>query len=136
MARFHFELPDELIAAYPPPERGQSRLLVLQPGERPGAPRLLDRQFADLPAFLRQGDLLISNNTRVAHRRVHLQRSTGGRIEALFLEAQPDGSWQCLVRGLKKLRPGEILRPASAIPAVAGPLFELAEIPPTHTHTD
>ena len=111
-ASYHFDLPERLIAAYPPAQRGDSRLLVVQPGPTPGNPRLRDLRFADLPRFFRPGDLLISNDTRVSYRRVRLRRSTGANIEALFLNPLPGGDWLCLVRGLKKLRPGEILQPA------------------------
>lgn len=110
---YDFDLPDHLIATYPPDRRGDSRLLVVQPGSQPGSPVLHDLKFEDLPGFLRAGDLLITNDTRVSHRRVRLQRSTGGNIEALFLNPLPDGAWLCLVRGLKKLRPGETLYPQS-----------------------
>ncbi len=114
-ADYQFALPDRLIAAYPPTERGDSRLLVVQPGPEPGRPLLQDRMFRDLPSLLRSGDLLITNDTRVSQRRVRLRRATGASIEALFLNPVADaasGGWMCLVRGLKKLRPGEVLLPA------------------------
>ena len=77
---FHFELPDELIAQAPLPERGGSRLLVLD-GES-GAVR--DRMFADLPSLLRRGDLLVLNDTRVLPARLHAQKPSGGRVELLL----------------------------------------------------
>ena len=77
---FHFELPDELIAQAPLPERRDSRLLVLD-GES-GA--LRDRMFADLPSLLRRGDLLVLNDTRVLPARVHAQKPSGGRVELLL----------------------------------------------------
>ncbi|MEQ9365688.1 MAG: tRNA preQ1(34) S-adenosylmethionine ribosyltransferase-isomerase QueA [Leptospirales bacterium] len=121
-AEYTFDLPDHLIATHPPKARGDSRLLVVQPGGRPGRPILQDCMFRDLPELLRAGDLLITNDTRVSHRRVRLQRATGGDIEALFLNPDPEtsGAWQCLVRGLKKLRPGEILSPRPPGGSAAG----------------
>jgi S-adenosylmethionine:tRNA ribosyltransferase-isomerase len=77
---FHFELPDELIAQAPLPDRGGSRLLVLD-GES-GA--LSDRMFADLPSLLRRGDLLVLNDTRVLPARLHVQKPSGGRVELLL----------------------------------------------------
>lgn len=118
-ADYQFALPDHLIAAYPPAERGDSRLLVVQPGPEPGRPVLQDRMFRDLPDLLLSGDLLITNDTRVSQRRVRLRRATGASIEALFLNPAPEaanGGWLCLVRGLKKLRPGEVLLPAGPLP--------------------
>ncbi len=77
---FHFELPDELIAQAPLPERGGSRLLVLD--GKSGA--LRDQMFADLPALLRRGDLLVLNDTRVLPARLHAQKRSGGRVELLL----------------------------------------------------
>lgn len=123
LADFDFDLPPELIASHPPAERGDSRLLIVQPGRTPGEPRLIDSHFRDLPELLRQGDLLIANDSRVSHRRVRLRRLSGARIEALFLRPLPDYRWLCLVRGLKKLRPGEILVPEAPPKSESSPRF-------------
>ncbi len=77
---FHFELPDELIAQAPLPERDASRLLVLD-GES-GA--LRDRMFTDLSQLLRGGDLLVLNDTRVLPARLIAQKPSGGRVELLL----------------------------------------------------
>jgi S-adenosylmethionine:tRNA ribosyltransferase-isomerase len=77
---FNFELPDELIAQAPLRDRAASRLLVLD-----GATGTLgDRMFADLPALLRRGDLLVFNDTRVLPARLHAQKSSGGHVELLL----------------------------------------------------
>ena len=76
---FHFHLPPERIAQRPLPERGASRLLVLD--GRTGARS--DRRFRDLPALLSPGDLLVFNDTRVLPARLHAQKATGGRVELL-----------------------------------------------------
>ncbi|TVQ35672.1 MAG: tRNA preQ1(34) S-adenosylmethionine ribosyltransferase-isomerase QueA [Wenzhouxiangella sp.] len=77
---FQFELPEELIAQRPLPDRSASRLLHLQ---RSG-PAWVDRQFADLPELLRGGDLLVFNNTRVIPARLWASKATGGRVEILI----------------------------------------------------
>jgi S-adenosylmethionine:tRNA ribosyltransferase-isomerase len=76
---FRFELPDELIAQYPPERRGDSRLLCLDGPS--GA--VADRHFADLPGLLRPGDLLVFNDTRVMKARLFGAKATGGRVEVL-----------------------------------------------------
>jgi S-adenosylmethionine:tRNA ribosyltransferase-isomerase len=76
---FHFDLPSELIAQAPLPERSGSRLLVLDAvGDR-----LEDRQFRDLPQLLRAGDLLIFNDTRVLPARLFGRKDSGGEVEVL-----------------------------------------------------
>ncbi|MEZ5507649.1 MAG: tRNA preQ1(34) S-adenosylmethionine ribosyltransferase-isomerase QueA [Gammaproteobacteria bacterium] len=99
---FHYDLPDELIARYPAPERSASRLLVLD--RQTGA--LQDRQFRNLPAFLRPGDLLVFNNTRVIPARLFGQKETGGKVEILV--ERMTGEQTCLahVRASKSPKPG------------------------------
>ncbi len=74
---FDFDLPEHLIAQHPPAQRGGSRLL------RVGAAGLEDRSFADLPQFLRAGDLLVLNDTRVLKARLFGQKATGGQVEVM-----------------------------------------------------
>jgi S-adenosylmethionine:tRNA ribosyltransferase-isomerase len=74
---FDYELPAELIAQFPAPQRGASRLLRLS-----GA-GLSDRRFAELPEFLRPGDVLVFNDTRVIRARLYGVKASGGKIEAL-----------------------------------------------------
>ncbi|MCK3656991.1 tRNA preQ1(34) S-adenosylmethionine ribosyltransferase-isomerase QueA [Pasteurellaceae bacterium Macca] len=76
---FHFDLPDELIARYPTPERTASRLLYLN-GE---TGEYGDQQFPDLLSHLHEGDLLIFNNTRVIPARLYGRKATGGKVEVL-----------------------------------------------------
>ena len=79
-ADFHYDLPPELIAQAPLPERSASRLLVVPAGE--GA--FADRHVRDLPDLLQPGDLLVFNNTRVIPARLFGQKATGGRVEILI----------------------------------------------------
>jgi S-adenosylmethionine:tRNA ribosyltransferase-isomerase len=74
---FFFDLPQELIAQYPLPERTASRLLTLTGGA------VQDRLFTDLPDLLQAGDLLVFNNTRVIPARLFGVKETGGKVEVL-----------------------------------------------------
>ena len=103
LADFDYELPDELIARYPTPERSASRLLVV-------ADALGDRHFTDLPACLNPGDLLVFNNTRVIHARLHGRKETGGKVEILVERVQNDREAITQVRASKSPKPGNVIR--------------------------
>ena len=77
---FDFELPPALIAQFPLEDRASSRLLHLDGSSGTRA----DRHFADLPEFVREGDLFVFNDTRVIKARLMGTRQTGGRVEALI----------------------------------------------------
>jgi S-adenosylmethionine:tRNA ribosyltransferase-isomerase len=77
---FHYDLPAELIAQAPLPERSASRLLMLD--GQSGV--IADRHFADLVAWLEPGDLVVFNDTRVLPARLHGAKATGGRVELLL----------------------------------------------------
>lgn len=79
LSQFDYELPPELIAQTPAPTRSASRLLHLD-----ATSQLHDRQFADLPALLRAGDLLVFNNTKVIKARLLGRKASGGKIEILI----------------------------------------------------
>ncbi len=100
---FYFDLPEELIAQTPIQRRDASRLLVLnkENGEWE------HRHFFDLPDYLRQGDCLILNDSRVLPARLLGHRVPGGgACEVLLLIDRGDNVWECLVRPGKKLRKG------------------------------
>lgn len=82
---FSYQLPDELIASHPMPERSASRLLVMDRvnGE------LAHRRFSDLCELLREGDLLVFNNTRVLPARLFGQKESGGRVELMLERCLP-----------------------------------------------
>jgi S-adenosylmethionine:tRNA ribosyltransferase-isomerase len=99
-ADLDYELPDELIAQTPAEPRDASRLLL----ERRATGAIDDHVFAELPSLLREGDVLVRNDTRVFPARSFFHRATGGRIEVLFLCAltapSPAGErWEALLRG-------------------------------------
>jgi S-adenosylmethionine:tRNA ribosyltransferase-isomerase len=99
----NYELPAELIAQCPAQKRSASRLLRLD--RRDG--RLSDGQFSDLGSYLRAGDCLVLNNTKVLPARFYGQRQTGAKLEGLFLCAQAENLWQVLLKGARKLKPEE-----------------------------
>ncbi len=99
---FDYELPKELIAQTPIEPRDHARMLVL---DRSGG-QIEHRHVFDLPAYLRPGDLLVLNDTRVFPARLLGRKETGGQVEILLLRRQDDGCWQALVRG-KHLTPGK-----------------------------
>ena len=100
---FYFELPKELIAQTPLERRDASRLMVL---DREGG-QIAHRHFYELPEYLRPGDCLVMNDSRVLPARLLGQRLPGGgACEVLLLADRGGDLWECLVRPGKKLRPG------------------------------
>ncbi|WP_281646269.1 tRNA preQ1(34) S-adenosylmethionine ribosyltransferase-isomerase QueA [Parendozoicomonas sp. Alg238-R29] len=99
---FHFDLPDELIARYPMPERSASRLLVVN-GES-GKPE--HKTFRDVVDYLEPGDLLVLNNTQVIPARVFGQKETGGKIEVLVERVLDERMVLAQVRASKSPKPG------------------------------
>ncbi|HET7626621.1 MAG TPA: tRNA preQ1(34) S-adenosylmethionine ribosyltransferase-isomerase QueA [Verrucomicrobiae bacterium] len=102
-ADFDFHLPPELIAQKPASERDQSRLLVLDRASQ----KIEHRQFSDLPEFLRSGDVLILNNSRVIPARLRgINARTGGHFEILLLEENAVNDWWAMMRPGKRARIG------------------------------
>jgi len=103
-ADFDYSLPQELIAQTPIADRDQSRLMVLNRGDG----SLQHRTFSDLPDFLREGDVLVLNDSRVIPARLKGQREgTGGKVEILLLRQLRAGQWEALVRPAKRIRVGD-----------------------------
>lgn len=98
---FHFDLPETLIAKRPLPERSSSRLLVL---ESQGSCQ--HRYFSDLGEFLKPGDLLVFNNTRVVPARLFGKKATGGAVEILVERLLDKNRVRAQVRASKAPRPG------------------------------
>ena len=99
---FDFQLPEELIAQTPLDRRDASRLLTLDKSTG----ELGHYHFYDLPRFLRPGDCLVLNDSRVLPARLIGRRPTGGSCEVLLLVDKGDNQWECLVRPGRKLKPG------------------------------
>ncbi|HLO94245.1 MAG TPA: S-adenosylmethionine:tRNA ribosyltransferase-isomerase, partial [Burkholderiaceae bacterium] len=150
---FDFELPPELIAQHPAPERSASRLLdgrSLPP---------VDRVFRELPGLLNPGDLLVFNDTKVIKARLYGAKASGGAVEALVERVLPGTRevWAHM-RASKSPKPGAVVRFADAFEAevlgrcgpdnglfhlrLSGDPFELLEqhghvpLPPYITHDD
>lgn len=100
---FYFDLPKELIAQDPLDDRSASRLLLLD--KNTGA--VSHRVFRQITEYLRPGDCLVLNNTKVIPARLLGQREkTGGHVELLLLKRRQDDVWETLVKPGKKCRPG------------------------------
>ena len=113
-SRFLFDLPEGRIAQSPAEKRDQSKLLVA----RADLP-LAHRTFADLPDYLREGDVLVLNQTKVMNARCFGFKENGTRIEVFVLSLQCDpGDVPVLVRPAKRIKPGMVLRfPGAGIAA-------------------
>ncbi len=108
LSDFDFNLPEDLIATRPANPRSSARLLVAQ------GDAISDARVLDLPDWLRPGDRLVLNDTRVIPARLsgrrHRQSAQGAvsaAIEATLLDPQADGTWAALIKPLKKVKPGE-----------------------------
>jgi S-adenosylmethionine:tRNA ribosyltransferase-isomerase len=102
---FRYDLPPQLIAQRPLPERGASRLLALNGLD--GRPR--DLRFADLPGLLRPGDLLVFNNTRVMRARLCGHKDSGGRAEVLIERLLSPVEALAQVRASKSPKTGRLI---------------------------
>ncbi|MCL6283080.1 tRNA preQ1(34) S-adenosylmethionine ribosyltransferase-isomerase QueA [Ruegeria sp. 2012CJ41-6] len=118
LSDFDFHLPEELIATRPASPRSSARMLVAE------GDRISDAHAHDLPGWLRPGDRLVLNDTRVIPARLsglrHRDSAQGpvsARIEATLLEPRADGGWSALVKPLKKVKQGEEIRFSDALSA-------------------
>lgn len=100
---FYFDLPERLIAQTPLEKRDTSRLLHLDKvtGE------IEHRHFYDIKQYLRKGDCLVLNDSRVLPARLIGARPTGGSVELVLLKDLGDGCWECLSRPGRKTKPGQ-----------------------------
>jgi len=129
---FDFDLPERLIASHPARTRTGSRLLSLDAARG----RLSDHMFVDLANMLREGDLLVLNDTKVIKARMFARKATGGRTELLVERVLDPHRVLAHLRASKTPKPGSALvfEDGSEVAVVAkrGELFELA-IPPPHS---
>ena len=103
---FDYELPEELIAQDPLEDRSASRLMVLdrETGE------IQHRIFKDITEYLRPGDCLVINDTKVIPARLFgIKKDTGAKIEILLLKRRENDIWETLVRPGKKAKPGTVI---------------------------
>lgn len=99
---FHYDLPAELIAQAPLPQRSASRLLLVPPAPEPFA----DHVVRELPDLLEAGDLLVFNDTRVIPARLHGQKDSGGRVEILVERLLPGNEARAQVGASKSPKAG------------------------------
>lgn len=103
LSDFDYELPPELIAQEPLPQRDESRLLVVHRDREDFEHRI----FREIVAYLTSGDLLVVNETKVLPVRLYgVKESTGGRVEVLLLRAVGNDLWEALVRPGRRVPPG------------------------------
>ncbi len=103
VADFDFDLPDDLIAQFPPAERGGGRLLHIN------EVGLHDRWFRDLPSLLQPNDLLVMNDTRVIKARLFGTKDTGGQVELLVERVLSEYEALAFVRASHAPQPGSII---------------------------
>ncbi len=100
---FYYDLPQELIAQDPLEDRSASRLMVLNKNTGD----IEHKIFKDITGYLRAGDCLVLNNTKVIPARLlGVKEETGAAVEVFLLKRLEDNNWECLVKPGKKLRPG------------------------------
>ncbi|NNF44180.1 MAG: tRNA preQ1(34) S-adenosylmethionine ribosyltransferase-isomerase QueA [Phycisphaerales bacterium] len=122
MNTLDYDLPESLIAVRPAEPRDAARMLVV------GADgRLEDHHVRDLPAFLGKGDRLIFNRTAVLPARFHAQRTTGGRLEGLFLSEPEVGTWRMMLKANRSPRAGDRIDLLGPDMAPAGRTLEIVE---------
>jgi len=103
---FDFNLPSELIAQSPLRERSESRLMVV----KPQSGKLLDDRFINLGEYLRPGDVLVRNNTRVLPARLlGVKVTTGAVVEVLLLKQINEDYWECLVGNARVVKVGTVV---------------------------
>ena len=101
-ADFDYELPEELIAQTPMEPRDSSRLLVYDGAND----KIYHERFYDIKKYLKKGDVLVRNNTRVLPARLFAHTENGGRVEVLLLKRFDLKRWEVLVKPGKKARVG------------------------------
>ena len=105
LSEFEYELPDELIAQHPLGRRDESRLLLLD--RRTEGVR--ETRFGNFPRYLKEGDILVVNETRVIPARIYANRSTGGRVEVFLTKRLGGGEWSAMLRPARRISAGERL---------------------------
>ncbi|MEI7698403.1 MAG: tRNA preQ1(34) S-adenosylmethionine ribosyltransferase-isomerase QueA [Planctomycetia bacterium] len=106
LSSWQFDLPPELIASRPSPERDDARLMVIDRA----VGRIIHSRIRDLPQWLRAGDLLVFNNTKVLPARLFgIRTATGGRWEGLYIEQTESGEWHLLCDTRGRLTAGETI---------------------------
>jgi S-adenosylmethionine:tRNA ribosyltransferase-isomerase len=135
LSDFNFDLPEELIAQYPSENRSGSRLFVLDRSKK----EYEHRHFYDIGDYLKSGDMLVLNNTRVIPARMYFTRESGAVVEFVLARRLSGMRWLAISNRTKKLKNGEVLcsvsKPDAAI-RIIGRLDEFLEIETETEFTD
>ena len=114
---FHFDLPAELIAQYPPEERGKSRLLILDRRKK----SLIDSSVTEFRNYIDKDTLLVFNNSRVRKARLFGTSSHGGKVEFLLVRKENPVLWHAIVSRASRQKPGKVFHLPEGITAkIAG----------------
>jgi S-adenosylmethionine:tRNA ribosyltransferase-isomerase len=110
ISEFEYNLPKEKIAKYPPRKRGSTKLLIVN--RKTG--RMLNRRYVDIPKYIKKGDVIVLNETKVQKQRTYFVTPSGKDVEVLFLNLirHYDGNeiWYCLIGRAKDVKENDILR--------------------------
>ena len=99
---FYYDLPEELIAQVPIKKRDESRLMVLNRKEK----NVEHKVFKNIIDYLKPGDCLVRNNTKVIPARLYGKKDTGANVEFVLLKQIEGDIWESIVRPGNKLKPG------------------------------
>ncbi len=102
LSDFHYTLPDGLIAQFPLKERTAARLMVIDRSKK----TIAHHSFAHFVDFMKEGDLLVLNDTRVFKARLHGEKTTGGRVELLLIRENEPGIWEAMISHAKRIKQG------------------------------
>lgn len=102
-ASYYYDLPEELIAQTPIEPRDASRMLVYHKDSK----TIEHKHFYDIASYLKAGDVLVINNTKVLPARLYGYKESGAKIEVLLHKRQDLKNWECLAKPLKRLKIGD-----------------------------
>ena len=105
ISEFKYNLPEELIAQYPPSQRGTTNLLVLD--RKQG--NIEDRKYFNIPEYIKDGDVVVLNETKVINSRTYFLTSNKKRVEVLFLEDRGEDVWYVLIGRAKYVKQADVL---------------------------
>ena len=113
LSEFDYSLPEELIAQNPLENRETSRMLVANRESKTNT----DTTFCNFPSYLRKGDLIVLNNTKVFPARLFGQSETGAKVELFLIRETAERTWEALARPGRRLKPGKKISFGSSLEA-------------------
>lgn len=107
LKEYDYNLPNERIAQYPPKKRGTTRLMVIDRKKN----RIEHKQYSDIIDYIKKGDVVVLNNTKVQSARAYfIHINTGKRVEVLVLDKFDNGNYHCLIGKSQKIKDGDTLQ--------------------------